>query len=648
MWRDRGWRQRAAGVEEGARLTEEAADSFNELFGEGGGELEGGAAAANEDEVGHRVQIGRRPDPHLPNDPRDEQPHDTDGEDGVEAYNQDMYAQMAERARMWQDDFYHQRAHGTEGQAQAQVGGAPPDPFIYIDAHILATPAIADLDGDGAEELVVAVSYFYDRQYYEKEENRMELGVDLDIGQYVASGVVAFDLHRRTIKWSQHLDLSTDYTSFKAYAYSPPTLADIDGDGKLEVILGTSMGFLYVLDSNGLTRPGFPLQMGDIQAQVAVADVNNDGKLELVAGDSRGNLAAFTSEGKEVWETHLQSQIHTTPVFGDVDGDGELELVVATFSGHVHVLQASTGRNTRVGFPFRAFGRIMAPPLLTKLDDPKEPGLQIAVTSFDGFLYVIDGASGCADSLDLGETSYAQVLADDLDGNGKLDLLVATANGNLYCIATAAAYHPMKSWPQQYVGGGTFTARWGWEGVYVTTESRKPRDVRGHVLPLRFKVIDNRPPVAGAAAAQAAAEVAAGKKASKSGKEADDEEAAVGGKRDKRKPPAGRGPYKVAIMLTGVGAKEMNAGDHPVIGMADILNNTGVFTMEIPCPRSRSTATIRVEMRDESRLLFVDEFSLSFHIHFYRLLKWLIAAPFAMAAAALLAYTRDMGEALPA
>ena len=37
----------------------------------------------------------------------------------------------------------------------------------------------------------------------------------------------------------------------------------------------------------------------------------------------------------------------------------------------------------------------------------------------------------------------------------------------------------------------------------------------------------------------------------------------------------------------------MNAGDHPVIGMADVLNTTGAFTMEIPCPRSRSTATIR-------------------------------------------------------
>ncbi len=28
---------------------------------------------------------------------------------------------------------------------------------------------------------------------------------------------------------------------FKAYAYSPPTVVDLNGDGKLEVILGTSV-----------------------------------------------------------------------------------------------------------------------------------------------------------------------------------------------------------------------------------------------------------------------------------------------------------------------------------------------------------------------------------------------------------------------
>ncbi len=35
----------------------------------------------------------------------------------------------------------------------------------------------------------------------------------------------------------------------------------------------------------------------------------------------------------------------------------------------------------------------MAPVLLAKLQD-KQPGLQLAVLSFDGFLYVIDGVTG--------------------------------------------------------------------------------------------------------------------------------------------------------------------------------------------------------------------------------------------------------------
>lgn len=58
----------------------------------------------------------------------------------------------------------------------------------------------------------------------------------------------------------------------------------------------------------------------------------------------------------------------------------------------------------------------------------------------------------------------------------------------------------------------------------MTTESRKPRDVRGTMLPLRFKIIDQRPPVAGALAAAQAAAGAGAKKGASGGKEADDEE----------------------------------------------------------------------------------------------------------------------------
>lgn len=45
----------------------------------------------------------------------------------------------------------------------------------------------------------------------------------------------------------------------------------------------------------------------------------------------------------------------------------------------------------------------------------------------------------------------------------------------------------------------------------------------------------------------------------------------------------------------------MNAGEQPVIGLTDTYKQPGVYTLEIPCPRTRSTATIHIEMTDEVR-----------------------------------------------
>lgn len=69
-------------------------------------------------------------------------------------------------------------------------------------------------------------------------------------------------------------------------------------------------------------------------------------------------------------------------------------------------------------------------------------------------------------------------------------------------------------------------------------------------------------------------------------------------------------------------------GEAPVIGMTDTYALPGVYTLEVPCPTTRSTGTIHLEMWDEDRVAFVHDFSLSFHMNYAKLLKWLIAVPF--------------------
>lgn len=70
---------------------------------------------------------------------------------------------------------------------------------------------------------------------------------------------------------------------------------------------------------------------------------------------------------------------------------------------------------------------------------------------------------------------------------------------------------------------------------------------------------------------------------------------------------------------------------------------------QLPCPRTRTTATVHLRLRDGQGQVFEDAFAMSFHVHFHRLLKWLVAAPVVTCALALLAASAqdDARPALP-
>ncbi|KAG6510272.1 hypothetical protein ZIOFF_028281 [Zingiber officinale] len=144
--------------------------------------------------------------------------------------------------------------------------------------------------------------------YYDNPEHSAELG-GINIEKYVASGIVVFNLDTKQVKWIQDLDLSVDSGNFRAYVYSSPTMVDLDGDGKLDILVGTSYGLFYILDHHGQVRNKFSLEMAEIQAPVVAADINDDGKIEIVTVDTHGNVAAWTAQGDEIWEVHLKSLI---------------------------------------------------------------------------------------------------------------------------------------------------------------------------------------------------------------------------------------------------------------------------------------------------------------------------------------------------
>lgn len=80
------------------------------------------------------------------------------------------------------------------------------------------------------------------------------LGRDLgfDPANFIAGGIGCWNIRTEQWSWLVHLDLTTDKTKFKALIHATPTVADLDGDGRSEVIIGTSLGLLYVLDGRFL------------------------------------------------------------------------------------------------------------------------------------------------------------------------------------------------------------------------------------------------------------------------------------------------------------------------------------------------------------------------------------------------------------
>jgi VCBS repeat-containing protein len=129
-------------------------------------------------------------------------------------------------------------------------------------------------------------------------------------------------------------------------AQSMPAFGDIDGDGDTDVIVGTAVsGFQYLLNNGNGTYtteasaadlPYSQVLSSDPSPHApALADVDGDGDLDLVVGWSDGTLTTWTNDGTGHFGTTPSSVVpgvygdqSAAPTFVDLDGDGDLDMVV--------------------------------------------------------------------------------------------------------------------------------------------------------------------------------------------------------------------------------------------------------------------------------------------------------------------------------
>lgn len=351
-----------------------------------------------------------------------------------------------------------------------------------------SSPALADLDGDGDLEIIVGGGAWHHdgRPVLGWQQRRSGGGRSLAVGDVDNDGTL--EIAAPGYLWKADGSLMPGWpTKGCPNNFCTPCLADVDGDGDLE-ILSTDLELgVCVRHHDGTFLPGWPVSVpgNDVRATVLAHDVDGDGTQEIVFTRLEDEIRVYHLNGTPYRGFPRRSPLPRQQcfVFADVDGDGHAELVrggkaldlmkgtmvmdMGGTGGEAPCLVRDPENKKLTAMPPRLPRRAqrLLPPDISGESGFWSDSAVAADIDGDGVVEVLfgnrkggyhayrqDGTQAAGWPKRLSPSGDCGMAVGDLDGDGYFEVVAPTAGGRIYVFGCPGPATGSAPWPQFMAG----------------------------------------------------------------------------------------------------------------------------------------------------------------------------------------------------
>jgi hypothetical protein len=206
-----------------------------------------------------------------------------------------------------------------------------------------------------------------------------------------------------------------------------PKLYDFDGDGKLEIVVATGSGEVYVLNSTGTVRWSY--NTGSVVwGSPAIGDIDGDGSVDIVVANDGGQVYAFDSAGnvKSGFPISVTCKIRFLTL-ANIDSDSENEILFPTFEpcNRLYVYDGKdidpVDDKADLKWYYQLSQRIRSHPVV----NGSEASAEILIADVVGNVYKFNSLGNLIQTINVGLSQWmSSPSVGDIDGDGTQDFVV--------------------------------------------------------------------------------------------------------------------------------------------------------------------------------------------------------------------------------